>query len=219
MTLSNNVQTAINNFVAKVKTVMDEKITDHNGNSSSHSDIRTAIDGKASINHPHGNINKNGQITSTITENNVDKILVTDNLGNPSGISQLNDTFIYDSNSANYSNMGNLNANANQQTINGSINSALGSIAQAAAGFNPDTINIGSSKPATANINTMNKLYIVLNNNTADIWYTIDNNGTYSWAKMDTNILDDLASTDYITRTEIISIIDAATITFDETGV
>ena len=44
----------------------------------------------------------------------------------------------------------------------------------------------------TASEDTMNKLFIEINNNSADVYYTVEDNGVYSWRDMDTDILSDI---------------------------
>ena len=96
-------------------------------------------------------------------------------------------TEVTDANSANYTNIGSLSANSTQQTINNAINTALGTI----SGI--DVINIVgdiSNRP-TASADTMGKLYICSENSKVNVYYSVENNGSYSWHKLDTDILDE----------------------------
>ena len=56
----------------------------------------------------------------------------------------------------------------------------------------PDVIKIVTDK-GTASADTMNKLYIEVANDTADVYYTVENNSTYTWKKLDDDILDNLS--------------------------
>ena len=80
-------------------------------------------------------------------------------------------------------------ANATQQTINGKINEAIGQL----KGI--EFIKVVSDK-GTASADTMNKLYIVSENNKVNVYYTkattSGGNTTYDWEKMDADILDEL---------------------------
>lgn len=44
-----------------------------------------------------------------------------------------------------------------------------------------------------ASASTMGKLYIINENSQVNVYYTENNNGTYTWHEMDTDILDDLS--------------------------
>lgn len=96
-------------------------------------------------------------------------------------------TEVTDANSANYSNIGSLSANSTQQTINNAINTILGTI----SGL--DVINIVgdiSNRP-TASADTMGKLYICSENSKVNVYYSVEDNSSYSWHKLDTDILDE----------------------------
>ena len=96
---------------------------------------------------------------------------------------------VKDANSANYTAIGSLASNATQQTINGAINSTISDL----KGIK--FIEITNDK-GTASADTMNKLYIVSENSKVNIYYTkaTQSGGTttYSWEKMDADILDEL---------------------------
>lgn len=86
-----------------------------------------------------------------------------------------------------YANIG--NSAQTQASINSAINTKLGEL----SGI--EVIKVVSDK-GTASASTMNKLYIEIGN-TTDVYYTIRTgsspNYTYSWSKMDTDILDSLS--------------------------
>ena len=89
---------------------------------------------------------------------------------------------------ATYSNIG--NSAQTQASINSAINTKLGEL----SGI--EVIKVVSDK-GTASASTMNKLYIEVGANSTDVYYTVKSgtspNFTYSWNKMDTDILDDLS--------------------------
>lgn len=96
---------------------------------------------------------------------------------------------VTDTNANNYSNMGSLSSGATQQAINAAINTKLGEI------LGIDVIKVTDNK-GTASASTMNKLYIEVGANSTDVYYTkssgTGNNITYSWASLDTDILDNI---------------------------
>lgn len=53
-------------------------------------------------------------------------------------------------------------------------------------------LNITTDK-GDASEETMNQFYIEINGNKKDIYYTVEENGSYSWVKLDSDILDDLS--------------------------
>ena len=55
-----------------------------------------------------------------------------------------------------------------------------------------DFVKVTTDK-GTASASTMNKLYIEVGANKTDAYYTVENNGVYSWKKFDEDILDDLS--------------------------
>ena len=76
-------------------------------------------------------------------------------------------------------------ANATQGAINTAIDSVIGSLSNIRA------IQIVSSLP-TASADTMGKLYIISENSKINVYYTEQSGSSYSWHKMDTDILDEL---------------------------
>lgn len=77
-----------------------------------------------------------------------------------------------------------------QNVINTAIDTAIGNLQSIKA------IEVGATKP-TASASTMGKLYIVSENSKVNVYYTKQSgtspNYTYSWQKMDTDILDELS--------------------------
>ena len=69
------------------------------------------------------------------------------------------------------------------------VNSALNDIIGTLKGLK--FLEITSNK-GTASASTMNKLYIVPENSKVNVYYTKENNGSYSWKKLDDDILDEL---------------------------
>jgi len=99
-------------------------------------------------------------------------------------------TEVTDANAANYSHIGSLSANATQQAINNAINTIIGTLS------NIQAIQVVDTKP-TASASTMGKLYIVSENSKVNVYYTKQSgsgsSATYSWQKMDADILDELS--------------------------
>lgn len=81
-------------------------------------------------------------------------------------------------------------ANSNQHTINGAIDTAIGNLSSIRA------IEVVTTLP-TASSSTLGKLYIISENSKVNVYYT-EQSGTgssasYTWHKMDTDILDELS--------------------------
>ena len=95
---------------------------------------------------------------------------------------------IIDEYSNNYGNIGITTSWADQREINGAINTTIGNLQSIKA------IEITSDK-GTASASTMGKLYIVSENSKVNVYYTertgTSPNYTYTWKKMDTDILDE----------------------------
>lgn len=83
-----------------------------------------------------------------------------------------------------YTNIGNV-ANT-QESINSAIDTKLGQLS------NIDAINVVSTLP-TASSSTMGKLYIISEYGAINVYYTEEDNGSYSWHEMDADILDELS--------------------------
>lgn len=73
-----------------------------------------------------------------------------------------------------------------QAKINAAINTAIGTL----KGVN--FIEITSNK-GTASSSTMGKLYLVAEDNKIGVYYTEEDNGTYSWSKFEDIILEDVS--------------------------
>lgn len=73
-----------------------------------------------------------------------------------------------------------------QAKINSAIDSKIGTLSSI------EVIKVVDSKP-TASASTLNKLYIVSENNKVNVYYTKQSGSSYSWQKMDTDILDELS--------------------------
>ena len=83
------------------------------------------------------------------------------------------------------SNLG-TSANATQHTINDAINTAIGNLTGA------DIIKVVTTLP-TASASTMNALYLLSSNSQYDIYITVESSGSYSWEKLDDDVLSDLS--------------------------
>lgn len=81
-------------------------------------------------------------------------------------------TDVTDSNSGNYSNIGNLNSNSSQQVINNAINSKLGSLTVDVIEW--DTADNDGFPSTTASSSTMNKLYLIKNTIEEEYFYFED---------------------------------------------
>lgn len=93
---------------------------------------------------------------------------------------------LIDQNSNNYSNIGITTSWAEQGDINSAINTAIGNLQSIKA------IEVVSTLP-TASASTMGKLYIISENSKINVYYTTQSGSTYSWHKMDADILDELS--------------------------
>ena len=82
------------------------------------------------------------------------------------------------------------NASATQESINSAIDTAIGNLSSINA------LNIVSTLP-TASASTMGKLYIISENSKVNVYYTeqtgTGSSASYSWHKMDTDILDEFS--------------------------
>lgn len=94
-----------------------------------------------------------------------------------------NATGVLDANA--HSNLG-TSANANQGEINTAIDSIIGSMSSIRA------IEVVTTLP-TASASTLGKLYIISENSKVNVYYTEQSGSSYSWHKMDTDILDELS--------------------------
>ena len=88
------------------------------------------------------------------------------------------------------SSLSNSSANPVQNQVINSALSGLDSRITALEGI--DAIQVVQTLP-TASASTMNRLYIINESSNVNVYYTEENNGSYAWHKMDTDILDDLS--------------------------
>ena len=131
--------------------------------------------------HSHGNLQNTGQVGSTVQAN---KNVVTDSNGRittedkPTIPTKTSDLFNdgYDGDSA----------FATQSGVDSAIEIAIGNLTGLQA------YEITSDK-GTASESTMGKLYIEVGTETTDVYYTVEDNGIYSWESLDTDILDNLS--------------------------
>lgn len=135
-------------------------------------------DARTPTSHTHGNIRNDGRIGTT-----GGNILVTGANGIITVRSTLPSTIVTDSTA--YSNIGS-SANATQSDINSAINTVIGNLTGLQA------YEVTSDK-GTASASTMGKLYIEVGSDTTDVYYTVEDNGSYSWESLDTDILDNLS--------------------------
>lgn len=96
-------------------------------------------------------------------------------------------TEVTDANANNYTHIGTLTSGASQQAINSAIDTALSSLSS----INAIVICGDISNRPTASVNTMGKLYICTESSKVNVYYTVENDGAYSWHKLDTDILDE----------------------------
>ena len=87
-------------------------------------------------------------------------------------------------NSETYNNLG--NNLTTQKLINDAINTKIGELT------NINAVEVVATKP-TASASTMGKLYIISENSKVNVYYTKQSGSSYSWQKMDTDILDELS--------------------------
>ena len=111
--------------------------------------------------------------------------LVKDSLDNKANSTHTHSaTEVTDSNANQYTYIGTLSSNASQQTINNAINTALSNM----SGLNAIVITNDKGTPSAS---TMGKLYIVNEDQKVNVYYTELINGSYSWHKMDVDMLDE----------------------------
>lgn len=136
--------------------------------------------------HTHGQITNDGKITSTaVTVASGDNIVITDasDSSKVKRVANLLGSHIKDSSA--YTHIG-TSANATQSTINNAIDTAISNLSSIQA------IQIVTTLP-TASSSTMGKLYIISENSKVNVYYTEQSGSSYSWHKMDTDILDELS--------------------------
>jgi len=190
-------------------------------------------DARTPTSHSHGYIENDGTIdVNSASFSTLNYPLVRDNSDGKLKTGLLSTYRIQDNRA--YSNIGS-SANATQTTINGKIDTALGTINTSLSGKASSThthssvdvteasalSNIGTSANATqhdvntaidtaisnltsaditkvvttlptASASTQNALYLLSSNGQYDIYITIEDNGSYSWEKLDEDVLSDL---------------------------
>lgn len=153
------------------------------------SDDSRLSDARTPTSHSHGQITNDGKNTSTaVTIASDDKILITDTSDSNKikRVEKILASQVKDSNGNTYTNIDNtLTANSTQSDINGAINTVIGTLQSIRA------IEIVSTLP-TASSSTMGKLYIISENGKVNVYYTQQSGSSYSWHKMDADILDEL---------------------------
>ena len=77
-------------------------------------------------------------------------------------------------------------ANATQHDVNSAIDSIIGNLTSA------ELINVVTTLP-TASASTQNALYLLSDDGQYDIYITTESNGSYSWEKLDDDVLSDLS--------------------------
>lgn len=136
--------------------------------------------------HAHGQVTDDGKIISTaVTIASGDYVVITDTSDSSKvkRVTNLLASHIKDSSA--YTHIG-TSANATQSTINNAIDTAISNLSSIQA------IQIVTTLP-TASSSTMGKLYIISENSKINVYYTEQNGTSYSWHKMDTDILDELS--------------------------
>ena len=153
------------------------------------SDDSRLSDARTPTSHSHGQITNDGKNTSTaVTIANNDNILITDTSDSNKikRVEKILASQVKDSNGNTYTNISNtLTANSTQSDINDAINTVIGTLQSIRA------IEIVTTLP-TASSSTMGKLYIISENGKVNVYYTKQSGSSYSWQKMDADILDEL---------------------------
>lgn len=153
------------------------------------SDDSRLSDARTPTSHSHGQITNDGKNTSTaVTIASDDNILITDTSDSSKikRVEKILASQVKDSNGNTYTNISNtLTANSTQSDINSAINTVIGTLQSIRA------IEIVSTLP-TASSSTMGKLYIISENGKVNVYYTKQSGSSYSWQKMDADILDEL---------------------------
>lgn len=134
---------------------------------------------------------KLGNITIDGTIGNAsNKIITTTTNGVLQASDDISVSKTIDENANSYTHIGALSSSASQQDINSALNSVIGALKGV------EFIKITNNK-GTASADTMNKLFIDISGSTTDIYYTksttTNENTTYSWVKLEDNILEDIS--------------------------
>lgn len=80
-----------------------------------------------------------------------------------------------------------------QAKINSALNTKIGSMQSTIAALEGLEFIVITTNKGTASASTMGKLYIENANNKTDAYYTENNSGTYSWEKLEDDILEDVS--------------------------
>ena len=165
--------------------------------------INTSLSGKADGSHSHGYITSGGRVGSTANKpliTTASGLVTTGSFGTSENtFCQGNDSRLSDArtplahNQASstiregsaLANIG-TSANATQHVINSAIDTAIGNLTGA------DILKVVTTLP-TASASTMNALYLLSSNGQYDIYITIEDDGSYSWEKLDDDVLSDLS--------------------------
>lgn len=140
-------------------------------------------DARTPTSHTHGNIQDGGYINRAISVQTDGIPIVQTNNQLYSADNGIKSDLI-----RNLDALSNIGASkyATQRTINSAIDTAIGNLTGLQA------YEVTSDK-GTASASTMGKLYIEVGSNTTDVYYTVEDNGSYSWESLDTDILDNLS--------------------------
>ena len=182
---------------------VDSSLSSSSSNPVQNKVINTALSGKASSSHSHGNITNAGAVGSTANKpliTTTNGVVTTGSFGTSANtFCQGNDSRLSDARTptahnqasstiteANaLSNIG-TSSGATQSAINSAIDTKIGTLAQI------DAVQVVTTLP-TASATTMGGLYIINENSKVNVYYTEEDSGSYSWHKMDTDILDELS--------------------------
>lgn len=154
------------------------------------SDLTSLINGKSDKEHGHGNITKDGKVTTG--NDNATYIMVTDGSGGVGRTTKAPSTLIKEASAL--ARIG-TNANATQHDINLKINEKIGDL------LDTELVEIVQTLPA-ASASTMNKLYLVVDSEGSGeslykMYITIDEgNSSFSW-----ELVDDANIKGFITET------------------
>ena len=182
---------------------VDSSLSSSSSNPVQNKVINTALSSKANSSHSHGNITNAGAVGSTANKpliTTTSGVVTTGSFGTSANtFCQGNDSRLSDARTptahnqasstiteANaLSNIG-TSSGATQSAINSAIDTKIGTLAQI------DAVQVVTTLP-TASATTMGGLYIINENSKVNVYYTEESSGSYSWHKMDTDILDELS--------------------------
>ena len=205
-TLSSNVA----NKLDASDYVVDNSLSDSSTNPVQNKVINTALSNKSDVGHIHDD--------RYYTESEVDDLLddkldssayVVDSALSPSSTNPVQNKKVHDAvvalsnsltgkapishshtsakvtESTALSNIG-TSANATQHDVNSAIDSIIGNLTSA------ELINVVTTLP-TASASTQNALYLLSDDGQYDIYITTESSGSYSWEKLDDDVLSDLS--------------------------